>query len=612
MTTQRNPFSRRALTMRLNATRKKLAILSMVFAFLSTSMVMADSLNPNDFHYLSDNHCMLRVKTTDRFLLLPIEEREDMAHVKVIKNGQVVKEINCRLSADKTDYYVPLSLAELGDDLLLDIAFNNTGDRRTKSPMRDFSCWKLIKTSDTFDMGNREKFRPAYHHTPAYGWMNDPNGMFYKDGVWHLYFQHNPYGSQWENMTWGHSTSRDLTHWTFEGEAVEPDALGTVFSGSAVVDKDNTAGFGANAIVAMYTSAGRSQTQSLAYSTDGGKTFKKYAHNPVITSTVPDFRDPHIFWNKDINRWNMILAAGQQMNIYSSPNLKDWTLESSFGEGYGNHEGVWECPDLLRMPAENGTPAEGKSKAQGPKTDARAEKWVLICNINPGGPYGGSATQYFVGTFDGHKFVCEDAPEETKWMDWGKDHYATVTFDNAPDGRHVAMAWMSNWQYANTVPTLQYRSANSIARDLGLFTYKGESYCSVKASKETMAAFAAKTVKKLAPACRVDVELKANTTIVLSNNKGEAVTMTYNADAESFTMDRTKSGNTGFSDAFAAVTKAPTHGKIRTLQIFIDHSSIEALDAEGKMAMTNLVFPTEPYNKITVKGGRYKIYPLRK
>ncbi len=590
MISRSNPFSLKCIATAMSTFRRKLMVCCAIMSFAAVPSVQADNLNPQDFHYLSDNHCMFRLKTNARFLLLPIEEREDMAHVKVIKNGQVVKELNCRLTADKTDYMVPLSLKEFGNDLLIDVSFNNTADRRTKSPMKDFACWNQLKTSDSFDMANREKFRPAYHHTPAYGWMNDPNGMFYKDGVWHLYFQHNPYGSQWENMTWGHSTSRDLVNWTFEGEAVEPDAIGTVFSGSAVVDKNNTAGFGANAIVAMYTSAGQNQTQSLAYSTDGGKTFTKYANNPVITSNVPDFRDPHMFWNEDIQKWNLILAAGQKMNIYTSSNLKDWTFESSFGEGYGNHEGVWECPDLLRMD----------------------NKWILICNINPGGPYGGSATQYFVGTFDGHQFTCESKPEETKWMDWGKDHYATVTFDNAPEGRHVAVAWMSNWQYANIVPTKQYRAANTIARDLGLFSYQGKSYCSVKASKESMAAFSTKAGTKLLPACRVDVQLKNNATIVLSNSKGEQVTMTYDAASESFSMDRTKSGDTSFSDAFAAVTKAPTYGKIRTLQIFIDHSSIETLDADGKMSMTNIVFPTEPYNKITVKGGKYKVYALKK
>lgn len=201
--------------------------------------------------------------------------------------------------------------------------------------------------------------------------------QFYKDGVWHLYFQYNPYGSQWENMTWGHSTSTDLMHWEFQGKAVEPDAWGTIFSGSAVVDHNNTAGFDDSTVVAMYTTAGENQTQSLAYSTDNGKTFIKYEGNPVITSNTPDFRDPHMFWNEDIKKWNMILAEGQHMNIYSSDDLKAWTLESQFGAEYGNHGGVWECPDLMKL------------RVRG--TDKY--KWMLICNINPGGPFGGSATQ---------------------------------------------------------------------------------------------------------------------------------------------------------------------------------------------------------------------------
>lgn len=375
--------------------------------------------------------------------------------------------------------------------------------------------------------------------------------------------------------------------------------IGTIFSGSAVVDKKNTAGFGEGAVVALYTSAGENQTQSMAYSTDNGKTFTKYEGNPIITSNVPDFRDPHMFWNEDIKKWNMILAAGQQMNIYSSDNLKDWTYESSFGAEYGNHGGVWECPDLMKL------------KVRG--TDK--EKWMLLCNINPGGPFGGSATQYFIGEFDGHKFTCESKPEVTKWMDYGKDHYATVTFDNAPDGRRVAIAWMSNWQYANQVPTLQYRSANSIARDLGLFEYKGETYCSVTPSPEMTAARSKKTSKALSEACEAVVNVKGNATITLSNDKGEKVVMTYNAKAETFEMDRTKSGKTDFSNEFAAVTKAPTYGKISQFRIFIDKSSVEVLDAEGKMAMTNLVFPSKPYNKIVVKGkrkGKYQVYKLGK
>ena len=424
-----------------------------------------------------------------------------------------------------------------------------------------------MKVSDTFDTANREVYRPAYHHTPVWGWMNDPNGMFYQNGVWHLYFQYNPYGSTWENLSWGHATSRDLVHWKNEGTPIEPDALGAIFSGSAVVDSMSTAGFGQGAIMAMYTSAAESQTQSLAYSTDSGKTFTKYDGNPVLTATEPDFRDPKILWNDSAHEWNLIVSAGQKMNFYSSPDLKNWKYESSFGEGYGCHKGVWECPDLLKMPG---------------------GKWVLVVNINPGGPFGGSATQYFVGNWDGHRFSCDSKPETTKWMDYGKDHYATVTFSNAPNGRHVALPWMSNWQYAAVVPTMQYRSANGIPRDLSLFDDGDEQYLSVKPSPEVMQAFGKRT-SQLSKACLVEIDhLRSNAVITLSNRKGEQVTMHYDAKARSFSVDRTNSGKTGFSDAF----------------------SIEVFGSDGKFAISNLVFPTTPYEKIVVKGGKYKIWEM--
>ena len=556
------------------------------------------TVQAQEVQFLSNNHSLYRINSDNqskKYLLLPVQESAEMSNIKVIGSSRQLKTLNVRLANNHIDYYVPLCLQEFAGEkgLMLDVHVNGT--YRTDGGISTFSCWKNMNFSDTFDMKNREQYRPVYHHTPAYGWMNDPNGMFYKDGVWNLYFQHNPYGSQWENMTWGHSTSTDLVHWKYEGDAVESDALGTVFSGSAVVDKENTSGFGKGAVIALYTSAGESQTQSLVYSTDNGKTFHKYEGNPVITSNVPDFRDPHMFWNEDIKKWNMILAAGQHMEIYTSDNLKDWKLESSFGEMYGNHGGVWECPDLMKM------------KVRG--TDK--EKWMLICNINPGGPFGGSATQYFIGDFDGHKFTCESKPEVTKWMDYGKDHYATVTFDNAPAGRRVAIAWMSNWQYANQVPTLQYRSGNSIPRDLGLFEYKGETYCSVVPSPEITAARSKKATKFLSESCEMVVNLKGNATITLSNDNGEKVVMYYDAKAETFSMDRTKSGKVDFSNDFAATTKAPTYGKISQLRIFIDKSSIEVFDAEGKMAMTNLVFPTKPYNKVTVKGGKYQVYHIK-
>jgi len=559
---------------------RKIKLLA-ICLFITTTFMHAQT-------FLSSNHAMKRVKTADKYILLPVEEEEGYAHIRVIKDNQVVKEFNCKLAINKTDYNVPLDVSEYGGDVLLDILFS--GDKRSIGLINNFVCWKDIKATNVFDSKNREKFRSIYHHTPLYGWMNDPNGMFYKDGVWHLYYQYNPYGSQWENMTWAHSTSTDLIHWKNHGEVIQPDALGTIFSGSSVVDKENTAGFGKDAVVAFYTSAGAAQTQSIAYSTDNGETFKKYVNNPILTSDVPDFRDPNVFWNEEVKQWNLILAAGQQMNIYSSKNLKDWKFESSFGEGYGNHGGVWECPDLLKM----------------------GDKWVLICNINPGGPFGGSATQYFVGSFDGHKFTCESKPEVTKWMDYGKDHYATVSFSNAPDGRIVVLPWMSNWQYANQVPTQQFRSANGLPRDLGLYSYNGEDYVSVKPSPEVFAAFEKKPSGHLQPAAYIEVtNIKSNASIVLSNDKGERVTMVYDGKNATFSMDRTESGVTDFHSDFKAKTVAPTNGIIKSMQIFIDRCSIEAFDTEGKVAMTNLVFPSKPYDKIIVKGCKVKIYELK-
>ena len=454
---------------------------------------------------LGEKHAMVRTQSS-KYVLLPVQESEEIASVAVLDGrNEMVQRLNVKLAVDRVDYYVPY---ELKGARLLDIEFH--GDRRQKGAVGEFVCWKEMKYSATFDTTNRERFRPVYHHTPTYGWMNDPNGMFYMpsspsgnggqagsaDGLWHLYYQWNPYGSQWENMTWGHSTSKDLIHWEAQPAALEADWLGSIFSGSCVTTGGD--------VVAFYTSAGMSQTQSMAVSKDNGRTFKKYEGNPVVTSDKPDFRDPNVFWHEGTKRWVMVLAAGQEMQLYSSADLKEWKYESAFGQEYGNHGGVWECPDLFPL---SGTGIEG-------------EKWVLLCNINPGGPFGGSATQYFVGQFDGHRFTCESMPKVTKWLDYGKDHYATVSFYNAPEQRRVVLAWMSNWQYANQVPTKQFRSANSIARDLGLFTFAGETYVSVVPSKEMLAARGQK-LKQPTEACEIVVDLKGQAEIVLSNAKGE-------------------------------------------------------------------------------------------
>ena len=573
---------------------------------------------------LSDRHAMLRINAQSRYLLLPIQEREEIANISIIVNGKQVKSLNAKLAVDKVDYYVPLDLSSFNPNLLLDITFH--GDRRTTGAIKGYVCWKEMQQSNTFDTTNREQFRPVYHHTPLYGWMNDPNGMVYQDGVWHLFYQYNPFGSQWENMNWGHSTSRDLIHWEAQPIALEPDALGSIFSGSCVIDKDNTAGFGAGAMIAMYTSAGQNQSQSIAYSTDGGKTFTTYAGNPVITQDAPDFRDPKVFWFEQTKRWIVVLAVGQEVQFYSSPDLKHWTYESSFGREYGNHDGVWECPDLL--------PLTLNAKL----SNSTSKKWVLLLNINPGGPFGGSATQYFVGQFDGHKFTCEDAPSETKWMDYGKDHYATVTFSNAPDNRTVAIAWMSNWQYANQVPTQQFRSANSIPRDLHLMQLDGETYLVSTPSKE-MLDMRGKAVKKGSASNKVvknllkqndgayeitatlDMQKDGQAQVTLFNNKGEEAVIGFDTAKKEYYFDRTKSGQTSFSDDFACVTRAPLpDADTYQLRIFVDKASIEVFidpgfGHSGVFPMTSLVFPNEPYNNLRVSGrGKLQditVYPLK-
>ena len=570
--------------------------------FCATLTVAAtDNLNVK---YLGNGQSLVRPKEVQKYLLLPIEEVAGEARLTLIVDNYAIHTMHVRLAVNKVDYYVPYELT--GHDIdktVLDI--HGVEDNAV--------CWSEMKLSDTFDTQNREKYRPSYHFAPEYGWMNDPNGMVYKDGEYHLFYQYNPYGSMWGNMHWGHAVSKDLVSWEHLPVAIAPDDLGAIFSGSCVVDKNNTAGFGKGAIVAFYTSAAASQTQSMAYSLDNGRSFKKYSGNPVLTSNVRDFRDPKVFWHEPTQKWIMILAVGQEMQIYSSANLKEWTYESSFGEGQGAHGGVWECPDLIQLPVKG--------------TDQ--QKWVLICNLNPGGIFGGSATQYFVGEFDGHRFVNE-SPSKTKWMDWGKDHYATVTWSNAPDNRTIAIAWMSNWEYANDVPTTQYRSANSVPRDLHLYVQDGETYMASVPSEELLAlrdkpvkkgSFKVNKVREVKyllkenqGAYEIELKLKnlnAKTIgIQLYNSKGEEVAFVYHMDTKQFSMDRTKSGQTSFNPNFAAVTSAPIESQgSYTLRLLIDKCSIEAFDGEGKFAMTNLVFPTEPYNQVKFysEGGSYQV-----
>ena len=578
-------------------------LLSMLPVLLLCTGASAASDHGIRVRHFSNEQNIIELRPVHRYLLLPVEDSAPEGRLFFVQDNTVSGPgINVRLARERIDYYVPLDISEYrGENLQIDVQAVPEGS----------VCWKNLSCSDDFSADVSPV--PAYHHIPPYGWMNDPNGMFYKDGVYHLYYQHNPYGCTWGNMHWGHSTSRDLVHWENEGTPLEPDAWGYVFSGSCVVDHENTSGFGEDAVVAFYTSSKPTmwtdcQTQSVAVSTDGGYVFDKYEGNPVLGSGLRDFRDPKVFWYAPGKHWVMILAAGQEMQIFSSRDLKDWKYQSSFGLTHGAHGGVWECPDLVELEVEG--------------TGER--KWVLISNINPGGPFGGSATQYFVGTFDGKKFV-NGYPGTTKWMDWGKDNYATVTWSNAPDGRCIAIGWMSNWQYQNQLPLRGYRGASTIARELSLYERDGDVYLRSRPVKEMLSARTAVSSEKsfrvsgmdysldraLPEGGAFEVEMKIRNNgaekigIVIGNTAGETVGMYYDVARMRFVMDRTESGRVDFSADFPAVTSAPASvdGTI-TLRLFFDRTSVEAFGNDGEFVMTNLLFPSEPYSGMRFYSDR--------
>lgn len=606
----------------------KLTILAAPMLALSALAASASADSGVVIDHLGVNNSLIRVTGDGRYLLLPVEDAGDESRLNLLLDGKQERTLTVRLAKNKVDYHVPVDLTPYKGHTVTFNVITPQGRSSIREAKED-ACWTSIALSDTFDISNREKYRPLFHHTPSYGWMNDPNGMFYKDGVWHLYYQHNPYGSKWQNLSWGHSTSTDLINWKPEPEAIEPNGLGLVFSGSCVVDSAGTAGFGKNAVIALYTSADVSQTQSLAWSTDDGTTFNIYPGNPILTMES-EARDPNMFWHAPTQQWVMLLAHAldHEMLIFTSPDLKDWTLRSSFGKGLGCQDGVWECPDLFELPV--------------PGTDKK--KWVLLCNINPGGPFGGSATQYFTGDFDGKTFTPDTDAEgkvPTKWMDYGKDNYATVSWSDAPDGRRTVIGWMSNWQYAAEAPTLQYRSANTLPREMGLFNgADGQLYLSSAPSPELLA-MRAKPVTSAShmsignkprtfalPAandgiCEITLDIdpakSSEVALTIGNKANESVTVTYDAAARTISFDRRNSGLTDFSKDFPTVTTAPlfTAGRTVSLRIYVDRSSVELFADDGRSVMTNTVFPTSPYTTLSLSstGGKaeirnLKIYPL--
>jgi fructan beta-fructosidase len=453
-----------------------------------------------------------------------------------------------------------------------------------------------------------EMYRPQFHFTPKEKWMNDPNGMVYKDGIYHLFYQYHPGSSVWGPMHWGHATSRDLLHWKRQPVKLFPDSIGTIFSGSAVVDKKNTAGFGKNALVAIFTQhnhAGEEagtkdfQNQSIAYSLNNGKTWTKYAHNPVLrTPGIKDFRDPKVIWYEPSKKWIMTLAVVDRVYFYSSPDLKVWVKESEFGKDAGAHGGVWECPDLFPMEYEG------------------TQQWVLIVSINPGGPNKGSATQYFVGQFDGKNFTPYS--NDTQWIDYGPDNYAGVTWSNTGK-RKIFIGWMSNWSYASHVPTETWRGAMTFPRELRLMKENNNWLVAslpvnelqkIKKEKRVIKNFRPEKPFDLSAIsdffsvpCMIKLSTEASDfTITLSNDAGDKLLLGFDKLANQFFLDRSHAGKTAFHQEFAATHIAPrlTGKPNLDITLLIDVTSIELFADEGLTVMTQIFFPRKPFDKMNI------------
>jgi len=463
-----------------------------------------------------------------------------------------------------------------------------------------------------------EQFRPEYHFTPEKGWMNDPNGMFYLDGEYHLFYQYYPDSTIWGPMHWGHAVSKDLINWEELPIAIYPDSLGYIFSGSAVYDQENTSGLGSSdfpPIVAIFTyhnmkgeKSGTTdyQSQGIAYSTDKGRTWIKYDGNPVLPNQgIRDFRDPkvlEIVKSDGTKRWNMTLAAQDRIQFFESADLKNWEFTGEFGQGIGAHGGVWECPDLLQFTAPNGD-----------------QKWVLLVSINPGGPQKGSATQYFIGDFEGGIFTSDDTM--IRWLDYGPDNYAGVTWSNLPEKetRTLFIGWMSNWLYAQVVPTPTWRSAMTIARELSLIDINGVLLLKSAPAKELESfryeeiAFDKKS-NLPSQATEVLAELDGSDifSLILSNEIGEKVSISKEMGLVS--IDRTFAGKANFHPDFAAMHSAPMSWKANELRIFLDASSIELFVNDGELVMTSLLFPSSPWKNIELISGAKNalIFDLKK
>ncbi|MGM7724808.1 glycoside hydrolase family 32 protein [Metabacillus sp. Hm71] len=475
-----------------------------------------------------------------------------------------------------------------------------------------------------------EKYRPQYHFTPERNWMNDPNGMVFFNGEYHLFYQYHPNGNTWGPMHWGHAVSKDLVHWEHLPIALAPDEHGAIFSGSAVVDWNDTSGFfeGKSGLVAIFTHADTypdsdrpRQRQSVAFSKDNGRTWRKYEGNPVLQEeSITDFRDPKVFWHHETNQWIMVVAAGQTVRIYSSKNLISWEFASEFGQGHGSHLGVWECPDLFQLPI-NG--------------DVDQKKWVLFVSIgdNPEYPEG-SRTQYFIGEFDGKSFINDYTPETALWIDYGRDNYAGVSWSDvsAEDGRRIYVGWMSNWRYANVTPTKEWRSAMTIPRVLELKKTEEGVRIVQKPIRELQSLRHEKIVIEneiVVPGQNLLANVKSNTFEIIAGfeigeakefgfkvckGTNEETIIGYNLENQTLFVDRTHSGEAVFHEDFGGKHESkllPENNKI-TLHVLVDQSSVELFGNDGVSVLTDLIFPNQESKQIELyaKNGKVKLNSL--
>ena len=464
--------------------------------------------------------------------------------------------------------------------------------------------------------GYDQPYRPQVHFSPRKNWTNDPNGLVYFRGEYHLFFQYNPFGDTWGHMSWGHAVSRDLLHW-HELPVAIPEADGVaIFTGSVVVDRGNTSGFcgsGSECLVAVYTgnhetATEHNQAQNLAYSRDSGRTWTKYAGNPVLDLHLANFRDPSVFWDEQARHWVMAvsLPTEHKVRLYASPDLKRWTPLSEFGP-IGDVAGDWECPDLLRVPAN-----DGKS----------GDLWALKVGLNPGAPQGGSGEQYFLGQFDGKTFRQSKEPGASGWTNYGKDDYCAISYNGLPRGhKPVLIGWMNDWQYADKLPTSPWRGQMSLPRQIGWFKDAAGLALTQEPVIVPLREDGGRALGTVLSADRqsmvldqvpyeVDLQFghpsEANFGVRLYSDEQHWTEIGFDRQKSEFYVDRTKSG-AAIASNFPARTVAPLVGsRPYDLRLVVDRSSIEAYAQSGTIAMTNLIYPSSRTNKIQFFSGSGK------